>query len=209
MQKLRGLWLLVALAALWLPTPAAAQIRVPSAGQLVAADLDIVLRKAEQFESQQRWGDALTVYEEALRDFPDDATLGNRHNLAKIHYDLGRRYNDSSFLASLSSISPRQAVNLYSEVLTKIETHYVTAPDWQSIVARGTQDLQIALAEKQFHTRHLAARPQSDLEAFAATLTRSTDGRAVRTRQQAVDAVSAAASAAQARLGLSPTVVAL
>jgi carboxyl-terminal processing protease len=209
MQKLRGLWLLVALAALWLPTPAAAQIRVPSAGQLVAADLDLVLRKAEQFESQERWGDALTVYEEALRDFPDDATLGNRHNLAKIHYDLGRRYNDSSFLASLSSISPRQAVSLYSEVLTKIETHYVTAPDWQSIVARGTQDLQIALAEKQFQNRHLAGRPRSELDAFAATLARSTDGRAVRTRQQAVDAVSAAASGAQARLGLSPTVVAL
>jgi carboxyl-terminal processing protease len=209
MQKLRELWLLVALAALWLPAPAAAQIQPPSAPQLVAADLDLVLRKAEQLESEARWGDALSVYEEALRDFPDDATLGNRLSVAKIHYDLGRRYSDSSFLASLASTSPRQALSLYSEVLTKIETHYVTAPNWPAVVARGTQDLQIALGEKQFQSRHLAAQAPAELEAFAASLARSTDARSVRTRQQAIDAVTAAASSAQTRLGLSPTAVAM
>ncbi len=211
MQKLKQQWLLVALLLAWLSAPAAAQLqRVPlTAQQFSAVEIDGVLRKAQQFESQQRWGEALTIYEEALHDYPHDPTLGDRHNLAKIHYDLGRRYSDSSFLAALGSVRQQQALSLYSEVLVKIETHYVTAPNWAAIVARGTQDLQIALYEKRFQRRHLADKSRGQLDAFAAAIGRSTESRQVRTRQQAVDAMAAASRLAEARLGLSPTAVAL
>jgi len=57
--------------------------------------------------------------------FQTTATLGKAHDLAKIHYDLTRRYSDSSFLRALSSLAERQALGLYSEVLVKIESHYV------------------------------------------------------------------------------------
>ncbi|MEX0676154.1 MAG: S41 family peptidase [Pirellulales bacterium] len=209
MQKLKQPWLLLALLAVCLSAPAAAQVPfVPPTAQL-PAEIDGVLRKVQQLESQERWGEALTIYEEALRDHPQDATLGDRHNLAKIHYDLGRRYGDSSFLSALANVSDRQALGLYTEVLVKIETHYVTAPNWEMIVSRGTQDLQIALYEKQFQGRHLAGRSRQELDAFAADVGRLTEGRQVRTRQQAVDAVVAATAFAEGRLGLPPTAVAM
>jgi carboxyl-terminal processing protease len=211
MRKLKQQWLLVAFLLVWLSAPAAAQLqRVPqTAPQLSTVEIDGVLRKAQTLESQQRWGEALTIYEEALREHPQDPMLGNRHNLAKIHYDLGRRYSDSSFLTALASVRQQQALSLYSEVLTKIETHYVTPPDWAAIVQRGTQDLQIALYEKQFQRRHLAGKSREQLDAFAAALNRSAESNQVRTRQQAVDAVAAASQLAQTRLGLSPTAAAL
>jgi carboxyl-terminal processing protease len=201
MRKLTERWLLLALVVFWLAAPAAAQ--------LPPGDIDGVLRKAQQFESQDRWGEALTIYEDALRDFPQDPTLGNKHNVAKIHYDLGRRYSDSSFLSTLNSVPQRQALNLYSEVLLKVETHYVTAPNWKAIVDRGTQDLQIALFETQFQNRHLAGKSRFELDAFAEGVGRLTNNRQVRTRQQAVDAVVAATGLAQQQLGLSSTAVAL
>ncbi len=148
MQKLTERWFLLALLLVWLSTPVAAQIQIPQPVRPATVEIDGVLQRAQQLESEQRWGEALSIYEEALRDFPQHATLGDRHNLAKIHYDLGRRYSDSSFIRALSTVDDRQALNMYNEVLVKIETHYVTVPNWQELVARGTQDLQVALARE-------------------------------------------------------------
>jgi carboxyl-terminal processing protease len=211
MLKLRERWILLALVLVWFSAPVAAQVAVPrpAAIQRTAAEIDGVLREAQQLESQKRWGEALTIYEKALRDFPQDPTLGNRHDLAKIHYDLDRRYSDSSFLAALRNLEPRQALGLYSEVLVKIETHYVTSPNWAALVARGTQDLQIALAESHFQRQHLTGRSGAELSAFSQQLAQLTAARQIATRQQAVDAVSAASRLAGERLALSPTAIAM
>jgi carboxyl-terminal processing protease len=206
----RGLWLFLAFSLIWLTVPAVAQIKIiPANSEYTADQVDGVLRRAQKFEADQRWGEALSVYEEALRDYPDEPTLGDHHNLAKIHYDLGRRYNDSSFLRALTTLPDRQAISLYSEVLVKIETHYVIAPNWTALVSRGAQDLEIALGETSFRQRHLNGKSNEQLEAFVAQLRRSAQDRNVRTRQQAVDAVSAAMLLAQQHLQLSAASVAL
>ncbi len=211
MQKLPQRWfLLTLLLVLGLALPAAAQtqVRIVPAQQSVA-EIDGVIQRAEKAESEQRWGEALSIYEEALRDFPDHSTLGNRHNLAKIHYDLSRRYSDSSFLRALTTVEERQALGLYSEVLVKIETHYVNAPDWAALVARGTQDLRVALHQKQFQQRHVAGRSEAELDAFADSITRFTTSRQIKTRQQAIDTVAATSRYAQQQLGMAPTAVTL
>jgi carboxyl-terminal processing protease len=207
MPKLTQRWLLIALLLVGLASPLAAQIQIPTDAQ--APQVSEVLNRASQFEIERRWGEALTVYEEALRDFPHDATLGNRHNLAKIHYDLARRYSDSSFLRALTTVEQGQAMNLYAEVLAKIETHYVTAPEWHTLVARGTQDLQIALRDETFRQRHLSGKQEAELQAFADSIGRFTAERHARSRQEAIDTVNATARFAQDRLGLPITAVAL
>jgi carboxyl-terminal processing protease len=203
-------FLLAFLLAVGLALPAAAQtqVRIVPAQQNVA-EIDGVLERAEKMESEQRWGEALSIYEEALRDYPDHSGLGSRHNLAKIHYDLSRRYSDSSFLRALTAVDERQAMGLYSEVLVKIETHHVNAPDWAALVARGTQDLRVALHQKQFQQRHVAGRSRAELDAFADSIARFTASRQIKTRQQAIDAVSATARFAQQQLGMAPTAVML
>lgn len=211
MLKLSQRWFLLALLLASLAAPAIAQnqVQILPAPQTSVAEIDGIFHRAQKMEIEQRWGEALTIYEEALREFPDDSKLGNRHNLAKIHYDLGRRYTDSSFLRALTSIDERQALGMYSEVLVKIETHYVTKPDWAALVARGTQDLQVAIREKQFQDRHLVGKSQAELDAFADSIGRFTASQRIQTRQQALDTVNSTAKFANQRLGIAPTAVTL
>jgi carboxyl-terminal processing protease len=209
MRKLTQRWLLLALLLVGLAQPLAAQVKIPQTVRPVTVEISGVIERAEKLEHEDRWGEALSIYEEALRDFPQDTTLGSRHNLAKIHYDLARRYSDSSFLRALTTVDERQALGMYTEVLVKIETHYVAAPNWQDLINRGTQDLQVALHEKQFRDRHLSGKTTDEVAAFYDSVSRYTSTRQIRSRQQAIDAVAATARFAQDRLGVSSTAITL
>jgi carboxyl-terminal processing protease len=205
----RQSWKLAVLCLLLLCASASAQSKSSSPpGDLAGESADGMLRKAQQFETEQRWGEALSVYDEMIREYPSERGVTDRHNLAKIHYDLGRRYSDSSFLRALTSLPERQAIDLYSEVLVKIESHYVTAPDWATLVARGAQDLEIAVREKGFQQRNLTGKTPEQVDAFIAQLRRQGQTRVVRTRQSAIDAVAAAMQLGRQQLQLSATSVA-
>ena len=112
--------------------------------------IDSVLVEGRRLESEQRWGEAIAHYEKSLRDYPGNESLLQRHDLAKLHYSLDCRYNDRSYRDSLAELNSRQALSLYSELLRKINTHYVSTPPWQRIGVRGTTSLVMALADYDF-----------------------------------------------------------
>ncbi len=124
-----------------LGSAAHAQVRFVTTSDNVAR-VDDVLSKGESLERGRRWGEALTHYEEALRQFPGEAQLEQRMARSKIHYDLARRYNDDSFRKALDSMPEADALSLYSEVLLKIQSHYVDQPGWKALVDRGTTSLE-------------------------------------------------------------------
>ncbi len=138
----------------------AAQAQVPTVGDpvtivpetLPANGLNAVLEEGRQLESNNRWGEALSHYEDALRNHHGNETLGQRHDIAKLHYSLDHRYHDRSFRKSISALSSQQALSLYSELLQKINTHYVNAPTWRKLGFRGTKALEIALASQEFRS---------------------------------------------------------
>ncbi|MEM8946694.1 MAG: S41 family peptidase [Planctomycetota bacterium] len=121
---------------------------VPDA--LPANSLSAILEEGRQLESGARWGEALSHYEEALRQHRGNQQLHERHDLAKLHYSLDRRYHDRSFRKSISALSSQQALSLYSELLNKTSTHYVHAPTWRNLASRGTRAIDIALASPEF-----------------------------------------------------------
>ena len=88
-------------------------------------------------ELKGRWADALTHYEEALHEYPEDQQLQARFDMARLHYSLEQRYDDRSFRESLRSLRPQQALDLYGDLLGKINEHYYTSPPWQDIARRG------------------------------------------------------------------------
>ena len=88
-------------------------------------------KKGRQLESNSRWGEALSHYEDALREHRGNETLRKRHDLAKLHYSLDRRYHDRSFRKSIGALNSQQALSLYSELLQKTSTHYVDTPAWR------------------------------------------------------------------------------
>lgn len=203
--RLRKLLLSIAFALVACPLPAQVRIVVPQpAGQARAADtIEDILRRGQQFESDRRWGDALSLYETELRRHPNDPALSPRHELAKIHYDLGRRYNDGSFCKSLQTLSERDATALYGELLLKIQSHYVTQPNWQELLRRGNASLAVAIGEHKFaSTNGLNASP-AQLDAYRSTLERTLQSRPIRDRQQAIDMAVYFSRLAQQQLQIS------
>lgn len=129
---------------------AGAQEAFDSALPLPPSSLDKALAAGLHLESLKRWSDAVAHYEEALRDFPEDSTLRQREDLAKLHFSLQRRYADRSYVQSLQTLSASQSANLYRELLRKVQTHYVTAPQWARLAQRGVDALDVALGDEQF-----------------------------------------------------------
>ena len=123
--------------------------------------LSVVLEKGRQLESSDRWGEALSYYEDALREHRDNETLRQRHDLSKLHYSLDRRYRDRSFRKSITSLDRQQSLSLYSELLQKTGTHYVQTPAWRALGVRGTSAIEIALGDQDFlETNNIQLTPE-------------------------------------------------
>jgi carboxyl-terminal processing protease len=158
-------------------------------------------------ETQRRWGEALAYYEDALRLYPEEQSLERRFELTRLHYDLARRYADHSYSDSLAKVPFGKALDLYSQVLLKMQTHYVETPSWKDLVQRGTADLELALGEPLFAERNMPRQDPAAVEAFNRELREALSRRVVATPADARGNVAAAASLAEARLAIPPTAV--
>ncbi len=174
-----------------------------------SVEIDGYLQRGQELEGQRRWGEALAHYEQGLRQYPDVNSLEKRFEVARLHYDLGRRYADRSFSERVSRMPSDRALALYEQVLLKIQTHYVEQPDWKDFIARGTADLETALYEPIFAERNLPNVKKETLEAFRGELSQALSARTVANRGDARDCVVVAANLAQQRLGLPATIVIL
>lgn len=206
-------FILATLAALLLlgfvPVRALAQVRIPTEALSDETGIQQVFQRGNDLESQRRWGEALAYYETAVKDYPDRRDLWDRLTLARIHYDVCRRYQDATFKASLKDLSERQALDVYGEVLQKIETHYVKQPNWQELARRGVDNLNVALAEASFRELHLQGVPEETLRVFRDELQRRMTVTVVRSRQDAREVATAVARLAATQLGLRPSATVL
>ncbi len=195
----------------WLLAPANGQqatvITISEAQPDPLGDVAEALRRGRQLEGQRRWGDALAEYEESLHQHPTDVTLQERFDFARLHYDLQRRYNDRSFCETVVRLSPERALGLYSQVLLKIDSHYVEVPQWKGLVDCGSDNLEVALSEPTFVARNVAEAARPALGAFCRELRELTAAQSVRSRDDAARTVSLAAGLAQQRLGMAQAAV--
>jgi carboxyl-terminal processing protease len=195
------------LAAVLLGSLAVAQTVPPATEQ--TAEVVELLRRGRQLEIERRWADALVHYEDAVRQFPGDASLQRRFQFTRLHYDLQRRYDDRSYRELLSRLSLAEALDVYSEVLLKIQAHYVEAPHWKELVERGTNSFEVALSESAFLETHAPGVESKAVDEFRRELRRVLGPRVIQTRGDARDAVATAAMLAQSRLGVPPRAVVL
>lgn len=135
-----------------------------------SSHLQSVLRDGLQLEESQRWREALELYEEAARQHPGQAELNERLQLARAHFDVAHRYSDEAFLKTVGSLDNQSAVDLYSEVLQKINEYYVHAPEWRKFAGRGLTYLEVALVEPAFQRQRLGSVPHERLEQFRVRL---------------------------------------
>jgi carboxyl-terminal processing protease len=170
-------------------------------------EIETVLSEGRTLETQNRWSEAVSLYEEASRKTPGQPALEERLDLAKLHYDIGRRYADSTFRKNLVTLSENESLDLFSQVMTRVSTHYVQPPDWKQLVDRGTLGLSVALYETPFVEANLANVEADRLALFRRQLEQVAANRQISDRNQARDAVAQVARLAQGQLGVRPAAV--
>jgi len=204
------LWLagwLFALSALAL-SPAAAQVApAPTTPSFSIAEVNQVIERGARLEEQRRWGEALSHYEQALRQHPGASDIEKRLVLARAHYDVARRYNDTSFLTSTAAMADRDALAVYDEVLLKVHTHYVNDPRWKQMVRYGTMNMEVALSEPQFIARHGSALTPEKKNQLVASLRQWTDTAVLDQRTQARELVQRIAATIQLHFGIPASTV--
>ncbi|MHB8899076.1 MAG: S41 family peptidase [Thermoguttaceae bacterium] len=201
------LWLGVAVSGLALTPSICAQTTVEINDH--SAEVGELLRLGRELELEHRWAEALGHYETALRKFPSNETFQRRLDYSRLHYDVVRRCGDESYQRLLLRLSTDEAVSLYSEVLRKIQTHYVEPPNWKSLVVHGVNDLEAAIAETAFRERNLPTATDVQIDEFRYAIRRMMAEEMAQSREAAVDAVSQIASHARQQLGAEPVAIVL
>lgn len=209
----------VALAlAFWLAIPtwfgsiaALVRAQVVTLAQPVAShdDLAVVLEQGTRLERERRWAEALSHYEDALKQHPSRPDLVQRVSVARAHYEVCRRYNDASFGSALATLSERDALAIYDEVLLKVQANFVHEPQWQKIVTNGQTSMQVAVTEPLFVARHLAATPVERLVDLQRDVHELVSSRPINERRQATELVSGVAAALRERYGVPANAVVL
>lgn len=193
--------ILLALTALGTPF-ARAQVRPATNVPVATADVEQILRLGRELEQQRRWGEALTHYEEALRKNPGLQDISQRLSVARLHYEVARRYADSSYVDAIAQLSSHKALEVYSEVLLKIHAYHVDQPLWKDLFDRGTMALEIAASEPAFQRKYHYDQFPERLTHEVDSVSRSLANQAVRSRQESRDAVAYVAKRVETQTGI-------
>ena len=179
-----------------------AQQNVAVASPTSPQTLDEWIYSGKELEREGRWGEALSHYQQALKFIPDDPQIKTRRSIARIHFDLGRRYSDSNYVQSLSSLQATQSLNLYAEVLHKVQSYYVDEPNWDNILRHGLASMEIALTNPTFLNTNLPGieqqRVQDAIDRMNSVLTRQS----AKNRQDVYTIASNVCSTIQRDIGL-------
>ena len=177
----------------------------PSVGEPAAAPIvgNSVRQQGEIFESQKQWGEALALYQNALKADPDDQMLQLKRAFARIHFDLDRRYADTSFIKTIKSTDANTSMNVYAEVLLKIQSYYVDEPNWANIVNFGLTSLKVAMQSEGFRQINLPAVSKEAALGIYLEAEQRLSNVAVRTRNDAFTVAQKTASFLNQQCGMS------
>jgi len=170
-------------------------------------DLAVVVENGARLERDRRWAEALTHWEDAFKQHPDRKDFQEKAIFCRAHYDVCRRYGDQTYVKALGSLSERDALAIYDEVLLKVQAHYVHEPQWQRLVYSGLTHMEVAVTEAPFVDRNLATTPVEQLAALQGEVRQLVAARKVADRRQAYDLVQSVAASLRGRYGLSTQAV--
>jgi carboxyl-terminal processing protease len=206
-RSCRAVWLLGAWLA-WATSGLAADPPAP-APSATAADPELALKRALDLERQRNWSGAIEVYESALEQWPARTEFRHRLRLCEIHNKIARRYQDRSFRGVLLRLPRDKALELYDEVLERIETHYVEPVAWEPLLRRGLDNLEVALRDPVFLEANAPGSPADRVQWLRDAYRLRRERVLARDREEAKMQVLAACDLARQALGIPPAPVVL
>lgn len=191
-----------------------AKAQSPNAGTLNSSTtsqvtVDGLLADGLGLEEERQWGRAIEHYEKSLKTFTGDAQLSQRLLICRIHNDVVRRYEDKSFVQSVTQLSADQALDLYGEVLSSLDSQYVETPKWSRVLRYGTASLEVALTEPLFIKNNLSGVSPDKIEDFRQSVHRYVLARPADTQYDLRATASFIAGLARQNLGLAGTATVL
>ena len=181
------------------PTAAAAEQQAPES----------VLERGLNLERARNWAGAIETYHTALERWPSRADFSRRLRLCEIHFKLSRRYLDTSFRNILLRLPEEQAVDLYDEVVERIQTNYVDPVPLEPLVRHGLDNLEVALRDPVFVKTNAPTATPERVDWLRDTLRQYRAQLNVPDRSSAIRLALASSEAARNAIGMASTPILL
>ncbi len=198
--------LFLALAALLVSSGAAAK-DVSVVDLSVYANAEEAKLAGEQLESSRQWVDAITLYEASLEEWKNDEGLKYALRRTRIHFGVDRRYSDRSFENQLLTKGRAEALDLYEDILSRVQYEYVDSVSPTRFVAHGTESLYMALKNEKFLGRNVKPGNDEAVERVRSVLIKDFWNRRLETRMDARSAITSVCELCDRELGISGTAV--
>ena len=161
-----------------------------------------VIQTGEALERKGLWGDALTLYERAQKEHGGSREIEKKLSNARTHFDVKRRYADPGFIQTVRTTSTITAQNILSEVLAKIESHYVKQPEWVALVRQGLANVDVAIYEPSFQRQYMSQATDSSINYAYQRIHQIAQKFRVGTRRNAFDFADAIGRSLETDLGV-------
>jgi carboxyl-terminal processing protease len=163
-----------------------AQVEIPTSAFSEQREIAEFLARGEEMESAGRWGEAYQFYLREGRQFENSVKVKNRMAMARIRYDLDRRYADASYVQAIDQRHPQIALNVLHEVLLKIDTYHVDQPNWYLMIRHGMSTIEVALLQHEpFKRRFLNAASPAKIQFAIDNMHKIVEKATITDRQQA------------------------
>jgi carboxyl-terminal processing protease len=186
-----------------------ADVTAPAIPKAIPGEPSQTLQRGLDFERKRNWASAIRLYEDALEQWPSRSEFGHRLRLCETHYKLVRRYQDRSFRDILLKLPRGKAIELYDELVDRIESHYVDRAGLEPMIRRGYDNLEVALRDPGFLRLNTKNADPARVSWLRQSLRERRDVLEVASRGQARAEVLAACELAQQGLGITAAPVIL
>ncbi len=112
--------------------------------------IEDILTQGSALEKEKLWSEAMSYYENALKSVGEVPAIQERYQQVRFHYDINRRYHDSTFEELLRQTPLTEVLAMFEDVLSRIQANHVDSPQWVDLFRHGLDDLEVALTEPAF-----------------------------------------------------------
>jgi carboxyl-terminal processing protease len=195
----------------WADSPSGASTATASsgAGSSLPDDPEGVMERGLDQERSRNWTAAIETYHDAMERWPSRVDFSRRLRLCEIHFKLNRRYSDTSFRNVLLRLPQEQAVDLYDEVLDRIQTSYVDPVPFEPLIRHGLDNLEVALRDPVFVKTNAPEATADRVTWLRDTLKRYRAALVIPDRPAAVRMALSTCDVARQAIGMAPTPVLL
>ncbi len=204
----RLLWMILVAAVTWGPSqPASFAVDHSEVDVSRFASAGEALQAGEKLETAREWVEAITHYEAALVRFEKDEDLTYALRRTRVHFGVDRRYSDRSFEDQLLSRGRGESLDLFEDILTRVQYEYVEAVSVTRFVSHGTESLYMALKNERFLEKNVRAGHSEAVERVRQKLVSDFWNRRVETRLDARSMITSVCELCQREFGLSGTAI--